>query len=85
MKRSGYYFIEAMPKGGLDKPALAGTAEPDNWIPYKLWAGDLWECRGCGAQIVSGTGAHPLSEHYKPEFEKAVDTLGAKQLQVNDC
>lgn len=84
IKKAGYYFIEGMPKPGV-QAALPGTAEPEQWTPYKLWSGDLWECKGCGAQIVSGVGLSPLSEHYKPDFEGRVLTTGANQLQVNDC
>lgn len=84
MKKSGFYFIEGMPTPGADR-AQPGTSQPDRWTPYKVWAGDLWECEGCGHQLVSGTGREPLGEHYQPDFDAKVERLGAAQLQVNDC
>ena len=81
-KKNGFSFVEAMPIG-RDRP-VPGTAAPDQWKPYKLWMGDLWECHGCGATIVVGVGQSPISEHYKPSFDAAVIDMGAK-LQVNDC
>lgn len=84
MKTQGFMFLEGMPKSGMDRP-LAGTQELEKWTPYKLWAGDLWECEGCGAQIVSGTGQNRVAEHYETDFARQVDLYGAAQLQVNDC
>lgn len=81
-KKTGFYFIEGMPtKTG----AQAGTAEPESWVPYKLWVGDLWECQGCGATVVVGVGKGSLAEHFQEDFEDIVKRLGAGQLQVNDC
>jgi len=82
VKKTGYNFIEGMP---TENKALPGTQEPEKWEPYKLWVGDLFECQGCGAQIVSGFGARPIAEHYQANFDHLVHTYGADQLQVNDC
>lgn len=84
MKKSGFYFIEAMPVPGV-RHAEAGTAHPEQWTPYKVWSGDLWECQGCGHQLVSGTGRAPIIEHYQEDFLGAVRRLNAEQFQVNDC
>jgi hypothetical protein len=81
-RKNGFYFIEAMPRTGRPLP---GTQEPEGWTPYKLWAGDLYECEGCGAEIVVGTPPSPIAEHYQPDFDALVERLGARQLQVNDC
>ncbi len=81
-KKNGVYFIEGMPV--INEPAIAGTSHPEHWKPYKLWAGDEWECIGCGATIISGVGFNPVSEHYKPEFGRLKEQLNAT-LQVNDC
>lgn len=83
MKKSGFYFIEGKPIGST-RP-MPGTAEPDKWEPYKIWSGDLWECQGCGARIVSGAGAAPLSEWFRDDFRTVRASTGADQLQVNDC
>lgn len=81
-KKNGYYFVEGMPRGN-DRP-LPGTGEPEHWTPYKLWVGDLWECHGCGAEVVVGVPRHPIAEHYQPDFAERVKDFGA-ELQVNDC
>jgi hypothetical protein len=77
-----FYFLEGMP---TDNTAPPGTARPDRWRPYKLWSGDRWECEGCGATIVAGTGLRPIAEHYQDGFAAEVERLGAGQFQVNDC
>lgn len=81
-KKNGFAFIEAMPKTN-DRPP-PGTAAPDQWEPYKLWMGDLWECQGCGHQLVSGVGFNRIAEHYEPDFAEAVKAY-APTLTVNDC
>ena len=83
-KKTGYYFIEGMPKDGV-RHASPGAEAPEQWTPYKLWVGDLWQCEGCGTEIVSGVGMGPIAEHYMEEFNAPADQLGASQLQVNDC
>ena len=84
-KKNGVSFIEAMPRGG-DRRPKPGLAEPDGWTPYKLWAADLWECPGCGNQIIPelSAGLAPLNEHYRPDFEKDVDNY-KPIVTVNDC
>lgn len=79
--KSGYYFVEGKPK---ENGAMPGLLAPERWEPYKLWAGDLWECRGCGHVTISGVGLAALSEHYRPDFKQLVEELGA-ELQINDC
>lgn len=84
MTKSGFYFIEGMPRPGEQRPA-AGTSEPEKWQPYKVWVADKWECEGCGAMILSGFGSQPLAEHYQHGFAETVARTNADQLQVNDC
>lgn len=81
MVKAGYCFVEAMPK---ESDAISGTSEPDKWTPYKIWSGDKWRCQGCGAEILSGFGHDPISEHYQPEFKNWMTRL-KPQTQVNDC
>ena len=76
-KKNGVYFEEGMPSG----KDIAG--EPI-WEPYKLWACDLWECRGCGNQIIFGFGQNPVAEHYQPEYAEKILTH-PPMLRVNDC
>ena len=85
MRKAGFCFIEAMPgPRAVDESRrpLPGIAEPDRWVPYKLWSGDLWECEDCGHQLVSGTGRLPIAEHYEKDFDERAKS---SQLQVNDC
>lgn len=81
MKKQGVYFIEGMPKVNR---ALPGTSQPQLWTPYKLWAGDRWECEGCGAVILAGFGSEPIAEHYQSDFADRAKALNAT-FQVNDC
>lgn len=80
-KRNGFYFLEGMP---VDPSVPPGLARPDLWKPYKLWCGDLWECKGCGHQTISGAGFEPVTEHYELRFADLVKASDA-QFQVNDC
>lgn len=79
-KHTGVHFIEGMP---VDD-AQPGTAEPEKWSPYKLWAGDRWACESCGAEIIVGVPHYPIAEHWQPDFRSKVALLGA-DYQVNDC
>lgn len=81
-KKNGISFMEGMPIG--PGRAASGTSEPEKWKPYKLWRGDLWECHGCGANIVVGAGLQPMAEHYQERFEEMVRQY-PPLLQVNDC
>jgi hypothetical protein len=73
-KRNGVFFIEGM-------PPYAGETQ---WRPYKLWQGDLWECLGCGHELISGVGHFPIREHYQDDFDEVVRIL-KPGLQVDDC
>lgn len=81
-KKTGFYFTEGMPIDTVE-PAPPGTEAPEKWEPYKLWVGDLWECRGCGTQIVVGVAGSPISEHYMEDFHDMQQRLNG-QWQVND-
>jgi hypothetical protein len=85
-KKNGTNFIENMP---AMTGALPGTQEPEKWVPYKLWTGDLWECEGCGTQIIVGVPSVPISEHYMGNFRAEVTSaelrMGKALDVVNDC
>jgi len=80
--KSGFYFTEGMPKSAGTK---RGHFEPENWTPYKIWAGDKFRCPICQHEIIYGTGLQPINEYYKEDFEQQRKQLGADQYQVNDC
>lgn len=81
--RNGFAFIESRP---IENQALPGTLAPESWTPYKLWMGDKWRCMGCGAEIIVGTGANPVSQDFHEDFGTKVDRYGgADLLRVNDC
>lgn len=74
MKKSGFYFTEGcQPKGSSD------------WQPYKVWAGDLWECPTCNHQTIAGTGMFPVAERHMPDFLDIRKETDATQLLVKDC
>ena len=75
---------EGMPEPGLCEHPSPGKGSL-GWKPYKVWAGDLWECPTCGHQLVNGVGYQPLAEHYQEEFGRTVVQTGAEQLIVKDC
>ena len=81
-ERNGTDWIEMMPiKNGVEP----GTAEPDKWKPYKLWSSDLWECRVCGHQILSGHGHQRFAENFQTDFAVKMTRLGPNPIKVNDC
>lgn len=74
-KRVGIAWEEGM-------PATNDLAGP--WQSYKLWAGDLRECK-CGAQVILGPpGGHPIAEHYQPAYASKV-TSYAPIARIDDC
>jgi hypothetical protein len=73
-KKSGITVEEGKPVG----------RDPEVWMPYKLWVADLWECRGCGDQIVYGSGQRPLAEDYQKDYPEVVERH-PPLLRVNDC
>ncbi len=80
--KTGVNFTEGMPKSNGAPP---GTTAPEQWQPYKVWAGDEFTCRGCGAVVIVGVGMRPIAEHYEADFTKVQTSLGAEKLQINDC
>jgi hypothetical protein len=82
-KKNGKYFVEGKPANGAKRPR-PGLAEPDKWVPYKLWVGDLWECPDCKAEIIVGVSFAPVDADFTKTFTKSIEDFDAK-LQVNDC
>lgn len=82
-KRNGVGVLENRPNGN---GVPAGIEAADQWLPYKLWDADLYECQGCGAQIVVGFGQMPLAEHFQQErFAAFRESKGPHIVTVNDC
>ena len=80
---NGVAFEEGAPKSGA--PHCNGKpANPDDWGPYKLWMGDLWKCRGCGAEIIVGTGQKPVAMRHETNYAADCAAL-APILRVDDC
>lgn len=77
-KKNGVVVHEKRPvQGGV----CAGTAEEQNWVGYKLYHADLWECRGCGSQVITGW-SECFMEHFRPDFEKYRQYT---EFEINDC
>ena len=83
MQKSGFYFTEGMPTGNYRPPS--GNGSSGEWKPYKIWSGDLWQCEGCGAKIISGCGMSPIRIQHEKDFADVSQSLNAHQFQVNDC
>jgi len=72
IKKNGVAIEEGMPHGD------------GSWGPYKLWMGDLWQCLGCGAEIIRGFGNDRIAEHYEPGYAAAVASF-QPLFRVDDC
>ena len=35
---------------------------------YKIWNGDMWACKICGVEVVTGFGQNAVFEKHHPEF-----------------
>lgn len=79
-KKNGFMWVEGMP---AENGAPPGTEAPDQWKPYKIWHSDLYECQGCGHQLITGHGRTPISEHYKTE--EFAHYMPFVEGTINDC
>lgn len=84
-KKNGFYFTEGKPHGASVEWDGKQGKHSAGWTPYKVWAGDMWECPDCGAQIVVGVPHNRIAEHYELDFEDVRLRLNATQLLVKDC
>lgn len=85
--RNGQVFEEGKPyQTKPDEPIRfyePGSLKP--WTSYKLWRGDQWICRGCGATIILGAGQN-YAEHYQKNYELERDKAGGDKVPfVHDC
>ena len=55
--RSGVYVLE--------------TYE-DGIKPYKVWSADLYECKTCNHQVISGFGMGPIRFDFEDDFQEWV-------------
>lgn len=82
VKKIGLFFEEGMP--GVDELKKF----PEEWKSYKLWRGDIFECKGCGFEIIGGIASQPASEHYMGDYkelrQKLIDA-GMIVSFVGDC
>lgn len=93
-KHNGEYFEERMPgRAGAKREELehddygvtkVAPGPLPGWEPYKLWVGDLWECRGCGAQVIVGVPPSPIAEHFHKDYHDRVNQTGVKR-RIDDC
>lgn len=88
-KRNGQVFEEGKPyKSEPNEPVryTEQDGEQVQWTGYKLWHADLWECRGCGNQIITGAGAAPLVEHFEDRYQIVRARYGGDTIPfVHDC
>ena len=49
--------------------AGGGVAE----YPYAMSMGDIWGCKGCGAQVIIGWGSKPIARRHDKGFADLVE------------
>ena len=76
-KKNGTVFEEGMPGDN-------GRLVENGWSSYKLWNGDLWECRQCGSQIIVGCGSRPMREQHHDDYDR-VKEMHPPHIFVPDC
>jgi len=72
-------------KNGVYLTEMAPIGVGGSWIPYKVWQADLWKCKGCGHEILSGFGHNPVSIQHMEGFKEQRISLGADEIEINDC
>lgn len=50
--------------------------------PYHLWDADLYECPGCGHQIVAGFGDNPISRHFEDDFTRMMGIYNENSIVI---
>jgi len=78
-KKNGFVWLESMP---IENHAAPGTDYPEKWKPYKIWHSDLWECDGCGHELITGHSHNPIATQHEPKFK---DWLPHVKGTINDC
>ena len=76
-KKNDVKVIEGMPTKNADGEEV--------WVPYKVWAADLWACPTCNHQIITGYSKRAIEKH-DPRFE--AELRFAKEHMhfiINDC
>ena len=53
-------------KNGVIVLEMAGSQ------PYRLWSADLWACRSCDHEVLSGWGDNPIATQGDPDFDATV-------------
>lgn len=82
-KRNGVYWTETLTeKRQTVKPSE--FFKPENFKPYKVWAGDLWNCLGCETEIIIGVPSRPIVEHFEANFAEIQKELGADEIEIHD-
>lgn len=82
-KKNGVYFVEGMPRDGVINPEPGARRMAEDWQPYKLWVGDLYQCQGCGSLTIVGVGGAPIAERHHPGFEEKVRLVAS--MMICDC
>lgn len=67
--------------GVLDMYRPSDSTEPQ---PYELFDADLWKCPSCGIEVVGGFGENPISAHYKPDFQRRIDSYEKEGLIIKN-
>jgi hypothetical protein len=71
--------LEQVPMATAAEP---GTIDPTAWQPWRIWLADLYECRSCGMELITGFAPYPAAENFEDCFSEAVQHV---THTVNDC
>jgi len=51
---------------------------------FELYDSDLWECPGCGHQIIGGFGQKALAQHFEEDYQEVLKRVSTTS-QVFKC
>lgn len=83
IKRNGVLMEEGLPVG----PAKRADNQAMNWLPYKLFLADIYECPKCKTELVV-SALRPVAEHFQAEYDQLKEqykAMGALLPMVEDC
>lgn len=91
-ERNGQPVEEGKPHNTGGQPTRWSGQNPGDergsfdWTSYKLYVGDKWKCRGCGAEIIVGIISGPIAYHHEKEYVDVREQWGGDTIPfVHDC
>lgn len=50
--------------------------------PYKVYFADLFKCKSCGTEVISGTAKNPIAEYGEDHFQVLLYSLGQEDRKA---